>query len=37
MPDFYIGAHAAIAGFDLFTRDGGRYREYFPTVRVIAP
>ena len=37
MPDFYIGAHAAIAGFDLLTRDAGRYREYFPTVRVIAP
>jgi predicted nucleic acid-binding protein len=37
MPDFYIGAHAALAGFDLLTRDAGRYREYFPTVRVIAP
>ena len=37
MPDFYIGAHAAIAGFDLLTREAGRYREYFPTVRVIAP
>ena len=37
MPDFYVGAHAAIAGFDLLTRDAGRYREYFPTVRVIAP
>jgi predicted nucleic acid-binding protein len=37
MPDFYIGAHAAIAGFDLLTRDARRYRQYFPTVRVIAP
>lgn len=35
--DFYIGAHAAIAGFTLLTRDARRYREYFPTVRVIAP
>jgi predicted nucleic acid-binding protein len=37
MPDFYIGAHAAIAGFDLLTRDASRYRQYFPTVKVIAP
>ncbi len=37
MPDFYIGAHAALAGLDLLTRDAGRYREYFPTVRLIAP
>ena len=37
LPDFYIGAHAAIAGYDLLTRDPRRYRQYFPTVRVIAP
>jgi predicted nucleic acid-binding protein len=37
MPGFYIGAHAAIAGLDLLTRDPRRYRTYFPTVRVIAP
>lgn len=37
LPDFYIGAHAAIAGFTLLTRDARRYREYFPTLRVIAP
>ena len=37
MPDFYIGAHAALARFDLLTRDPGRYREYFPTVHLIAP
>lgn len=37
LPDFYIGAHAAIAGLDLLTRDARRYRTYFPTVRLIAP
>ena len=35
--DFYIGAHAAIAGFTLLTRDARRYREYFPTLRLVAP
>ncbi|HEY5788320.1 MAG TPA: type II toxin-antitoxin system VapC family toxin [Microlunatus sp.] len=37
MPDFFIGAHAAILGCDLLTRDTRRYRAYFPTVRLIAP
>ena len=37
MPDFYIGAHAALAGLMLLTRDARRYRQYFPTVKVIAP
>jgi predicted nucleic acid-binding protein len=37
LPDFYIGAHAAVAGYPILTRDAGRYRSYFPTVRVIAP
>src|SRR5687767_13502855 len=37
MPDFYIGAHAAVSGLALLTRDPKRYRAYFPTVRLIAP
>ena len=37
LADFYIGAHAAVRGFTLLTRDARRYRSYFPTVRVIAP
>jgi predicted nucleic acid-binding protein len=37
LPDFYIGAHAAVAGMALLTRDASRYRTYFPDVRVIAP
>jgi predicted nucleic acid-binding protein len=37
MPDFYIGAHAAIAGYRLLTRDARRYRTYFPTIEIIAP
>ena len=37
LPDFYIGAHAAVRGATLLTRDASRYRSYFPTLRVIAP
>jgi predicted nucleic acid-binding protein len=37
LPDFFIGAQAAVLGAQLITRDTGRYRGYFPTVELIAP
>ena len=37
LPDFYIGAHAAIAGLTLLTRDPRRYAGYFPRVQLISP
>ena len=37
LPDFFIGAQAAVLNLDLLTRDVSRYQSYFPTVRLIAP
>jgi predicted nucleic acid-binding protein len=37
LPDFFIGAHAAVLGCPILTRDTRRYAGYFPTVELIAP
>ncbi|QIJ72724.1 type II toxin-antitoxin system VapC family toxin [Thermosulfuriphilus ammonigenes] len=37
LPDFYIGAHAAVRGYVLLTRDAKRYSFYFPKLKLIAP
>jgi predicted nucleic acid-binding protein len=37
LPDFYVGAHAAVCGHRLLTRDASRYRSYFPRLDIIAP
>lgn len=37
LPDFFIGAHAAVLGLELITRDISMYRLYFPTVNLVTP
>ena len=37
LPDFFIGAHAAVLGIPILTRDVARYRTYFPAVELICP
>lgn len=37
LPDFFIGAHAAVENWTLLTRDATRYQTYFPRLNLIAP
>ena len=36
-PDFFIGAHAQAQGYKLLTRDAGRYKTFFPKIKLICP
>jgi predicted nucleic acid-binding protein len=37
LADFFIGAHAAVLSCGILTRDGRRYKNYFPRVRLVTP
>ena len=37
LPDFFVGAHAAVLGCALLSRDAGRYRSYFPGIKLVTP
>ncbi len=37
LPNFFIGAHAAVEGWPLLTRDANRFSTYFPTLQLLAP
>ncbi len=37
LPDFFIGAHAAVSGYQMITRDKGRFSTYFPSVELTMP
>ncbi len=37
LADFFVGAHAAVLGCPLLTRDAQRYRSYFPSIKLITP
>ena len=36
LPEFFIGAHAAVCGWPLLTRDAARYRRYFPSLQIVS-
>jgi predicted nucleic acid-binding protein len=37
LPDFFVGAHAAVGGLSLLSRDAGRYRGSFPSIALVTP